>query len=111
VNYSRTVRALLLDGPWFIRTVPDLWFLVEVKAVSQTVRRKGPDGPRVVSDGACSSIGRSAVETHVFALVLSEVYSGIADGPPQGPGRSVLSLFFQKASPVRNNLRYSGQSI
>jgi hypothetical protein len=33
------------------------------------------------------------------------------DGPPQGPGRSALSLFFQKACPVRNNLRYSGQSI
>jgi hypothetical protein len=69
------------------------------------------DGPRVVSDGACSSIGRSAVETHVFALVLSEGYLGVADGPPQRPGRSALGLIFQKASPVRNNLRYSGQSI
>jgi hypothetical protein len=47
----------------------------------------------------------------VFALVLSEGHPGVADGPPQGPGRSVLSLFFQKASPVRNNLRYSEQSI
>jgi hypothetical protein len=28
----------------------------------------------VISDGACSSIGRSTVETHVFALVLSEGY-------------------------------------
>jgi hypothetical protein len=46
-----------------------------------------------------------------FALVLSEGYPGVADGPPQGPGRSALGLFFQKASPVRNNLRYSGQSI
>jgi hypothetical protein len=27
------------------------------------------------------------------------------------PGRSALSLFFQKAFPIRNNLRYSGQSI
>jgi hypothetical protein len=27
------------------------------------------------------------------------------------PGRSALGLIFQKASPVRNNLRYSGQSI
>ena len=26
-------------------------------------------------------------------------------------GRSALGLFFQKAAPVRNNLRYSGQSI
>jgi hypothetical protein len=79
--------------------------------VSRTVRRKGPDGPRVVSDGACSSIGRSAVETHVFALVLSEDHLGVVDGLPQRPGRSALSLFFQKASPVRNNLLYSGQSI
>jgi hypothetical protein len=69
------------------------------------------DGPRVVSDSACSSIGRSAVETHVFALVLSEGYLGVADGPLQSLGRSVLGLIFQKASPVRNNLRYSGQSI
>jgi hypothetical protein len=79
--------------------------------VSRTVCRKDPDGPRVVSDGAGSSIGRSAVETHVFALVLSEVYLGVADGLPQRPGRSALGLIFQKASPVRNNLRYSGQSI
>jgi hypothetical protein len=69
------------------------------------------DGPRVVSDGACSSIGWSAVETCVFALVTSEGHLGVADGPPQRPGRSTLGLFFRKASPVRNNLRYSGQSI
>jgi hypothetical protein len=73
--------------------------------------RLSPDGPCVVSDGACSSIGRSTVETHVFALVLSEGYLGVADGPPQRPGRSALGLIFQKASLVRNNLRYSGQSI
>jgi hypothetical protein len=35
----------------------------------------------------------------------------VADGPPQRPGRSALGLTFQKASPVQNNLRYSGQSI
>jgi hypothetical protein len=73
--------------------------------------RLRPDGPRVVSDGACSSIGQSAVETCVFALVLSEGHSGVVDGPPQGPGWSALSLFFQKASPIWNNPRYSGQSI
>jgi hypothetical protein len=44
-------------------------------------------------------------------LVLSVGYLGVADGPPQRPGRSALGLIFQKASPVRNNLRYSGQSI
>jgi hypothetical protein len=37
-------------------------------------------------------------------LVLSEGHSCVADGPPQGRGRSALGLFFQKASPVRNNL-------
>jgi hypothetical protein len=46
-----------------------------------------------------------------FALVLSEGHLGVADGPPQRPGQSALSLFFKKASPVRNNLRYSGQLI
>jgi hypothetical protein len=60
---------------------------------------------------SCFSSGQSVVETCVFALVLPEGYPGVADGPPQGPGRSALGLFFQKASPVRNNLRYSGQSI
>ena len=65
---------------------------------------RGPDGLRFSS-------GQSVVETCVFALVLSEDHLGVADGSPQGPGRSALGLFFQKASPVRNNLRYSGQSI
>jgi hypothetical protein len=65
---------------------------------------RGPDGPLFSS-------GRSIVQTQIFALVLSEGHPGGADGPPQGPGRSALGLFFQKASPVRNNLRYSGQSI
>jgi hypothetical protein len=69
------------------------------------------DGPRLASDGACFFIGRSVVEICVFALVLSEDHPGVADGPPQGSGRSALSLFFQTASPVRNNLRYSEQSI
>jgi hypothetical protein len=45
-----------------------------------------------------------------FALVLSEGHPGVADGSPQRPGRSALSLFFQKASPLWNNLRYSRQS-
>jgi hypothetical protein len=70
-----------------------------------------PDGPREVTDGPLFSSGRSIVQTQIFALVLSEGYPGGADCPPQGPGRSALGLFFQKASPVRNNLRYSGQSI
>jgi hypothetical protein len=61
--------------------------------------------------GARFSIGRSAVLICVYVVFLSEAHFGVADGPPQGPGRSALSLFFQKVSPLRNNLRYSGQSI
>jgi hypothetical protein len=33
-------------------------------------------------------------------VFLSDDHLGVADGPPQGPGRSTLNLFFQKASPV-----------
>ena len=73
--------------------------------------RLRPDGPRLVSDGARFSIGQFIVLTCIYAVFLSEAHFGVADGPPQGPGRSAFSLFFQKASPVRNNLRYSGQSI
>jgi hypothetical protein len=56
--------------------------------------RLRPDGPRLVSDGACFSIGRSVVWTRVYAVFLSESHLGVADDPPQGPRRSVLSLFF-----------------
>jgi hypothetical protein len=41
-----------------------------------------PDGPREGSDGPCFSSGRSVVETCLFALVLSEGYTVVADGPP-----------------------------
>jgi hypothetical protein len=44
--------------------------------------RLRPDGPREGSDGPCFSSGRSLVETCIFALVLSEGYPGVADGPP-----------------------------
>jgi hypothetical protein len=46
------------------------------------------DGPRLVSDGARFFIGRSVVLTCVYAVFLSEGHPGVADGPPQGPGRS-----------------------
>jgi hypothetical protein len=59
--------------------------------------RLRPDGPRRVSDGPCFSSRRSVVQTWIFALVLSEGHPGAADGPPQGPGRSALGLFFQKS--------------
>jgi hypothetical protein len=80
---------------------------------SSPTGRSAPEAGRSARGlGRCLlSIGRSTVETCVFALVLFEGHLGVADGPSQRPGRSVLSMFFQKASPVRNNLRYSGQSI
>jgi hypothetical protein len=56
--------------------------------------RLRPDGPSMVSDGACFSSRRSIVYTWVFALVLSEAHPSVADGLPQRPGRSALSLFF-----------------
>jgi hypothetical protein len=78
-----------------------------------------PTGRSMLEAGrSAQGLGRSLLflrtvrsETCIFALVLSEGHPGVADGPPQGSGRSALGLFFQKASPVRNNLRYSGQSI
>jgi hypothetical protein len=36
------------------------------------------------------------VQTWLFALVLPEGHPGVADGPPQGPGRSALGLFSKK---------------
>jgi hypothetical protein len=75
------------------------------------VLRLRPDGPRLVSDGAHFSIVRSVMLSCVYAVFLSEGHPGVADGPPQGSGRSALRCFFQKASPVRNNLRYFGKSI
>jgi hypothetical protein len=58
--------------------------------------RLRPNSPREGSDGLWFSFGQSVVETCVFALVLSEGHSCVADGPPQGPGRSALGLFFSK---------------
>jgi hypothetical protein len=50
--------------------------------------RLRPDGPRLVSDSARFFIERSVVLTCVYAVFLSEGHIGVADGPPQGPGRS-----------------------
>jgi hypothetical protein len=55
-----------------------------------------PDGPRLVSDGARFSFGRSVVLTCVFAVFLSEAHPGVTDGPLQGPGRSVHRCFSKK---------------
>jgi hypothetical protein len=49
--------------------------------------RLRPDGPHLVPDGARFSFGQSVVLTCVFAVFLSEAHPGVADGPPQGPGR------------------------
>jgi hypothetical protein len=54
------------------------------------------DGPRLVSDGARFFIRRSVVLTCVYAVFLSEGHPGVADGPPQGPGRSALRCFSKK---------------
>jgi hypothetical protein len=56
-----------------------------------------PDGPLLVSDAARFSIGRSIVLTCVFAVFLSEAHTGVADGPPQGPGRSTRRWFSKKS--------------
>jgi hypothetical protein len=58
--------------------------------------RLRPDSPRLVSDGAHFSIRRSIVLTCVYAMFLSEAHLGVADGPPQGPGRSTLRCFSKK---------------
>jgi hypothetical protein len=62
--------------------------------------------------------GRSERGLRRSALILRTVHSADSDfciGSVRGSslcrGRSALGLFFQKASPIRNNLRYSGQSI
>ena len=62
--------------------------------------------------------GRSARGLGRSLLFLRTVCSGnlcfcigSVRGVSRCRGRSALGLFFQKASPVRNNLRYSGQSI
>jgi hypothetical protein len=52
-----------------------------------------PDGPRLVSNGARFSIGRSIVLTCVFAVFLSEAHPSVADDPPQGPERSAHRCF------------------
>jgi hypothetical protein len=58
--------------------------------------RLTPDGPRLVFDGARFSSGRSVVLTCVFVVFLSEAHSGVADGLPQGPGRSTHMCFSKK---------------
>jgi hypothetical protein len=54
------------------------------------------DDPRLVSDGARFSFRWSVVLTCVFAVFLSEAHPGVADGSPQGPGRSAHRCFSKK---------------
>jgi hypothetical protein len=58
--------------------------------------RLRPDGPRLVFDGTRFSIGRSVMLSCVYAVFLSEGHPSVADGPPQGPGRSALKCFSKK---------------
>jgi hypothetical protein len=60
-------------------------------------------GQSAVGLGRCSLLLRTVHSVNsVFAVFLSESHPGVMDGPGIG--------VFQKVSPVRNNLRYSGQS-
>jgi hypothetical protein len=68
-------------------------FLVLQRPDSPCVR---PDGPRLVSDVARLSIGRSVVLTYVFAVFLSEAHPSVAEGTPQGPRRSARRCFTKK---------------
>jgi hypothetical protein len=52
-----------------------------------------PDSPRLVSDGARFSFRRPVVLTCVFAVFLFEAHPSVANGPPQGPGRSAHRCF------------------
>jgi hypothetical protein len=111
VRQSRTVRSCTPDGPWgrynsFYRTCH-----LRVFSSSPT-RRSAPEAERSACGlGRCLLFLQTVRSVYLdFALVLSEGHPGVADGTPQRPGRSALSLFFQKASPVRNTLRYSAQS-
>jgi hypothetical protein len=55
-----------------------------------------PDGQRLVSDGARFFFGWSVVLTYVFAEFLSKAHPSVADGPPQGSGRSAHTCFSKK---------------
>jgi hypothetical protein len=51
----------------------------------------------VLGLGRCSLLFRTVHSVNdVFAVFLSEAHSGVADGPPQRPGRSTYRCFFKK---------------
>jgi hypothetical protein len=87
VHPRRSARTLKKN---FTEPVTFGFFLVLQRLNSPRLR---PDGPRLVSDGARFSIERSVVLTYVFVVYLSEAYPGVADGLPQGPGRSAHRCF------------------
>jgi hypothetical protein len=68
---------------------------------------------RSVPEAGRSALGleRCLLFYRTVRSVDSRLYSVPVRGSPWCRGRCALSLFFQKASPVRNNLQYSGQSI
>jgi hypothetical protein len=82
VHHGRSARTLKMH---FTEPVTFGFFLVFQRPDGPRLR---PDDPRLVSDGARFSTKRSIVLTCVFAVFLSEAHLGVADGPPQGPGRS-----------------------
>ena len=103
---DKAVRGRSGRAPWTVREDAKITFYRTVTFgffwFSPT-RRSAP------GLGRCSLLYRTV--RSVDMCLCSVPIRGVADGPPQGPGRSALSLFFQKASPVRNNLRYFGQLI
>jgi hypothetical protein len=90
VHPGRSARTLKKD---FYRTRHLRVLLVFQRPDGPRLR---PDDPRLVSNGALFSIGRSVVLTCVFAVFLSEAHPSVADGSPQGPGRSAHRCFSKK---------------
>jgi hypothetical protein len=101
----RTVREDTKNA--FYRTRHLRVFLVFQRPDGPCLR---PDGSRLVSDGASFSIERFVVLTCVFAVFLSRAHSGVADGPPQGPGQSAHRCFSKKLLRSATRVRYFGQS-
>jgi hypothetical protein len=72
---------------------------------SSPTGRSAPEAGR-----SARGLGRSLLSLRTVHSVDMGFCIGSVRGSSWCRGRSALSLFFQKASPVRNNLRYSRQS-
>jgi hypothetical protein len=90
VHPGRSARTLKMN---FYRTHHLRVFIVLQRPDGPRLRT---DDPRLVSDGAQFSFGRSVVLTCVFVVFLSEAHPSVVDGPPQGLGRSAHRCFSKK---------------